>query len=178
VIATTVDLGVAAVGDPLLGAVEHVVVAVAPRGGLHAPGVAAGAGLGEGEGPEPTPGSHVGEVLRFLRLGAEEDNRDRPEGGGRVGDGHAGAAARELLHAQAQVEDAAAEPAVGLGDPDREEVGRRAGLDHLPGKLLLLVELRADGDDLLPGDLPRGLADHLLLLAQEVVHRGNLLSQG
>ena len=62
------DLGDAAVGDPDLGAVEDVVLAVGAElgAGLDAAGVGAGGRLGEGEGGKVLAGGHAGQVLLLL----------------------------------------------------------------------------------------------------------------
>src|SRR5258708_5613982 len=73
-----VEVGLATVGDPHLGAVEDVVVAVAHRPGGERGGVAAAPRLAEGEGAEPLAGGEPGEVAPLLVLVAEErDGRPR-----------------------------------------------------------------------------------------------------
>ena len=73
-----VEVGVAAVGGPGLGAVEDVVVAVAPGRRTHRGRVGAGVGLGEAVGAEQVAGEHVGQPLLLLLLGALGD---QPEAG-------------------------------------------------------------------------------------------------
>ena len=63
------DVGPGAVGDEHLGAVEHVVVAVAGRPGGEVAGVGAGAGLGEAEAAERSRGRDAGQPLLLLLLG-------------------------------------------------------------------------------------------------------------
>ena len=61
-----VDVGLAAVGDPLLGAVDDVVVAVLDRAGLHARDVGAGVGLGQAERGQLVPSAISRQPLLLL----------------------------------------------------------------------------------------------------------------
>ena len=79
-----VDLGLAAVGDPLLGAVQDVVVAVELRRGLDAAGVAARVRLGEAEGREILAGRDVGKVFLLLLVASVEEDRVGAEGIGGI----------------------------------------------------------------------------------------------
>ena len=54
------------VGDPDLGAVEDIVVAVPAGGRQHRPGVAPRAGLGQAEAPELATAREVGQELRLI----------------------------------------------------------------------------------------------------------------
>ena len=65
-----VEVGVAAVRGPRLGAVDHPLVAVAPGGGAHRGRVGAGVRLGEAVGAEQLAAEHVGQPALPLLLGA------------------------------------------------------------------------------------------------------------
>ena len=65
-----VEVRVAAVRGPGLGAVDDVLVAVAPGPGLHRRRVGAGVRLGEAVGAEQLAAEHVGQPLLLLLLGA------------------------------------------------------------------------------------------------------------
>ena len=62
------DLGIDAVGDEGLGAVDDVVVAFALGGGAHGFEVAARAGLGHGDGADHFTGGHLGQPAVALLL--------------------------------------------------------------------------------------------------------------
>ncbi len=69
----------AAVGDPLLFAVENVVRAIGRkrRAGADVHGVGAGAGLGQSIGADPLAGGELGQVALLLFLGPVPDQRQR-----------------------------------------------------------------------------------------------------
>src|SRR4051794_35935147 len=108
-------VGVAAVGDEALRAVDDVLVALAHGAGAHARDVGAGIGLGQAERGELRRGQQVVAVLLLDLLGgADEDRR----GGQAVGAQRrldARAAPRELLLDEATVEVGEAWTAVLLG---------------------------------------------------------------
>ena len=74
-----VEAGDAAVGDPLLFAVEDVVRSVGGKDGAGADvhGVGAGAGLRQTIGADPLAGGELGQVALFLLLGAVPDQGQR-----------------------------------------------------------------------------------------------------
>ena len=63
-------VGVASVGDPGLGAVDDVVIAIELGGGLDALQVRAGLGLGQANATATLTGGQVGQVLLLLLFGA------------------------------------------------------------------------------------------------------------
>ena len=95
-----VDLGFAAVGDPLFGAVEDVTVAVEDGGGLDPARVAAGVGLGQAEGRQPLARGDIRQEALLLFIGAEHEDGEGAQAGGRVADRHAAASPAEFLHHQ------------------------------------------------------------------------------
>ena len=84
------NLGKPAVGNELLGAVEHIVTAVfgEHRRRLGAECVAAGARFGQAIGRTPLTGGDLFQVLFFLFGGSVIDKRQRSDAGvGRIGHG-------------------------------------------------------------------------------------------
>ena len=71
--------GERAVGDPHLGAVEHVAVAIVDGLGDHAARVAAEVGLSEAEAADEAAGGHLGQVLLLLLLAAELPDREHAQ---------------------------------------------------------------------------------------------------
>src|SRR5262249_33682163 len=87
-----VDVGDASVGDEVLEAVEDVGVTAALGASTHRTGIRAGARLGEGVGGQPLAGSQLRDPLQFLRVGADQQDRQcaqllhaEDESGGGVG---------------------------------------------------------------------------------------------
>ena len=66
------EVGLVGAGDEALGAVDHVVVAVAHGGGAHAAGIGAGVGLGLREADLLLAAQHRQEIL-LLQLAGERD---------------------------------------------------------------------------------------------------------
>ena len=97
-----VDVGDAAAGDEGLGAVEHVMIAVAHGARLQARGVRAGVRLGQAIAREMLHGAELRQELLALRVAAEGVDHpgrhvvDRDIGGGR------GAALRQFLEDDAR----------------------------------------------------------------------------
>ena len=148
-----VDGSLPAVGDPLLGAVDDVGVAVGLRRGLDAGGVASRAGLGEPESGKDLSRGEARKVFLLLLVAAEQDDRDGAQARGRVGERDSAACLGELLHDEAHLEHPAAQALVFRGDEHAEEVRLRQGLHDIPGELAGLVQLRRDGRNLLARDL-------------------------
>ena len=74
------EIGVLAVGDEGLRAVEHVAVAGFSRGGAHALQIGTGAGLGHGDGADHLAAHKLGQPALLLLVGAVMQNvwRDDP----------------------------------------------------------------------------------------------------
>ncbi len=133
-------VGLHAVGDPHLGAVDHVVVTVAARAGLHRGHVAAAARLAD-----PQAGDHVagdgGREELAPQLVAAEARQRRCRHVGVHADGHRHAAAVALPqrfghhHAVAEVQPRAAE-FLGVLQPQQAQVAEL--LEHLVGRELAL----------------------------------------
>jgi hypothetical protein len=161
-----------AVGAPLLGAVEHVVVAAADRGRLERGGVRAGAGLGELSRRPAALRWPAPEGILLLRLAAEEEDGQPAERLIEVLRGGARAGRRDLFGDQGQRQASQVGPAVRLGHPDAVETGldeRADGVLRVRFGLVVAGRVRRDP---LAGDLPRQVADRALVLGEveEVVH--------
>ena len=118
-----------AVGDEHLGAVQHIVVAIAHRAGADAGDVGTGAGLGDTDRGDGLSRHHARQVLLELAPGAEaHEMRARHVGVDQHGDGKAAVRRTADLLGQhdrgARIEARAAHR---LGDAQREE----AELAHL-----------------------------------------------
>src|SRR5204862_8002448 len=103
---------VCAVGDGRLGAVDEVVVAVAPGGGLAVPQVGAGGGFAHGDGRDQLAPRHGGQPAAFLLLAAVGQDvvcHDALDAGAEM---HAGV--RELLQHDGGVGEVAVTAAVRL----------------------------------------------------------------
>ena len=174
------QLGKAAVGDELLGAVQDIVLAVVGehRRGLGAEGVAAGAGLGQTVGGAPLAGDDLAEILFLLGLGAVVDERQGADAGvGRIGYGK-GAAEGHLLtdqHGRGLVQFQAAVLFRGIHHQQAQLAAFLHAVDHDVEVLLVdLFDLRSDlgGDKLLDG-----LA-HLFLLVGKILRGENIRTGG
>ncbi len=81
------DVGVLARGDELLGAVEHIVIAIAHRAGAQGAGVRTGLRLGQAKRPQPLATGHRPQKRLFLPRIAKPLNRPAAH---RIGDGNNG----------------------------------------------------------------------------------------
>src|SRR6185436_9523170 len=137
------------------------------RAGMHAAGIASRELLRERERDELLALGHGPEETLLLVLGAAHQDGERAERVHRVEDADAAAGAREFLDADAEVDDAAALPAVFLGDPDAHEAGLGERLLDLPRVFLSLVVFGGERTDDLFGDLARPRAPHEILFGEE-----------
>ncbi len=94
-----VEIGFAAVGDPHLLAVEDVVGAIRRKvgAGFGGEGIGPGLRLAEAIGADDFGARELRQVLFFLRVGAEEQERQRGDAGVRAVPSAEGAVAGELL---------------------------------------------------------------------------------
>src|SRR3989441_379955 len=166
------DVGVVAVGAPLLGAVQHVTVALADRRRAQPRGVGAGAGLRERVGREHLPRRETRQVLLLVLLGAGEEDRQAAERLIEVLRRRRRARPRDLLADEREREAPHVRPAVFLGQPDPVEAGVHEGADRLFRIGLPLVVGGGAWRDPLARNLAREVADHPLVLAEieELVH--------
>ena len=164
-------MGVAAVGDENLAAVEHPLVAVKDSGGLLAGGVGTGIGLGEAEGADPLAAGELGQVFHFLLLGAGlKDGGGAEAGVGGEDDAGGGADAAELLNGHAVHDVGAAGTAVLRGDGDAHQADLGHLLNGLHGETLLLVDFGGEGLDLLLCKLANHLQEEFFLFGEAKIH--------
>ena len=155
------QVGGAAVGQPHLLAVDHVVVPARLPVPLHSLGpgadrrdIRAHARLRHGEGAAHVAGRHPGqEVLLLLLCAVLADHVGDDEVG--VDDArHRHPAAGDLLHHQRVGEQRLAQAAVLLGNGQPEQAELLHPLDDLGRVLVLVLKLAGDRDDLLVDELP------------------------
>ena len=158
----------ARVGDPRLLAVEHPVVAVRPRPGLHRRGVGPGLPLGQAVGEPRLAPRQRRQVASLDLLRPREDDRHRAQLVHRRDERRRRADPRDLLDDDAGRERVRAHSVVLLGHVRREEVARHQGVVRLLRVSRLLVDLRRVGRDLVGRDRADRLADRLVLLGQLV----------
>ena len=164
-------VGVAAVGDENLAAVEHPLVAVEDSGGLLTGGVGTGVGLGEAEGADPLAAGELGQVLHLLLLGAGlKDGGGAEAGVGGEDDARGGADAAELLDGHAVHDVGAAGTAVLRGDGDAHQADLGHLLNGLHGETLLLVDFGGEGLDLLLCKLANHLQEEFFLFGEAKIH--------
>ena len=142
------DGGALPVGDPGLGAVDDVLVAVPPGAARDVARVAAGVGLREGEGAAAFPAGHVRQPAALLLLVAVGEDQGGGHGVGVHDAGQAHPAVGELLDHADVGQEVEPEPSVRLGDGDAEEAEVAHLLDDPGGEGVGPLELGGDGDDL------------------------------
>ena len=154
------------VGDPGLGAVEDILVALAHRGAEDARHIGAGRGLGEGVGRQLSAIGQPGQVAFLLIRAAGQDDRPGREVVEHDGGLNAGAGPGQLLVDDALLQHAQAGAAVRFRDIGADQAGLLRLADDRPRKLIGLIIVLGGREDLLLGEVPRHLADHLLLFGQ------------
>ena len=169
------EAGVVAHRDPHLRAVDEP--AGVRLGGARALvcGVRARVRLGQAEAPQPFARAQPRQVALLLLLRAPlEDRRAHQRGLHRDHRAHGGVAAPDLLHDQPVADVVQARAAILLGH-DRPEVTLVGDFLHdLEIEVVIARVLARSLDDLPVGELPRGVLDQTLLVAQLEVHRSTL----
>ena len=164
------QVGVAGAGNERLGAVQHIVVAVAAGAGFQRRRVGAGARLGEAIGGQRLAAHQRPVPALAHRLGAEPGQHP----GGHVVDGDerggGGAARRHPLEDQRRVEPAQAHAALVLVAVQRAEAQLAGAADGVLGEGAVLVPLGGERRQLLIGELARGVAERQLLVGEVEVH--------
>ena len=162
------DIGVLAAGDELLDAVEHVMVAVAPRGGAQRRRVAARLRLGQRKRTEHAAGSQRLEPLFFLRVvrighayAAHRAIVDRDDGRG------AAIAGRDFLDHDRQREIVEAGAAELFRHRDAEHAELRELLQRFAREAALAVPCGGVRSELLLREVAQRVADHLVLVGQD-----------
>ena len=169
------EVGGARVADKALGAVQHPLVAVQHRPGLHARGVAAGIGLGLGEAGGLLAAEHRVEIALLLLVVALEQDAARLRAKDRVvaeGDGD-GPGYLLLDHAAGQqIEPGAAVLGGHVEHPEPQ--GPSLFLERLVQLLGHLLALRAEfpfqRDQLPVHEIAHGVLDDLYLFGKLEIH--------
>ena len=159
-------LGVDAVGDPHLVAVQEVVVAVADGLSLDRLEVGAGVGLRHAEGAPSLAGGHAGEEARFhllaaVRLDHPGDHRVCVEDAAQ-----AHPAAGQLLHDRGVGGEGEVQAAVLLRDRGAEHPQPLQLLDEVSGVFVRVLQLRGYRHDLFLHEAAHLRHDHLLLFGE------------
>ncbi len=165
-----VDVGHAAAGDEGLGAVEHVMLAVAARTRAEARRVRARARLGQAVAGEMLHAAQLGQEFLARRLAAEGVDHpgrhvvDRDIGGGR------GAALRQLLEDQRGVEPCQRRAADVLLDVNAAEAERRRPAQRFDREDFALVPVARMRHHFIPRKLPRGRLKCPLFFGEIEIH--------
>src|SRR5258705_4641469 len=159
-------VGHRAVGDPELGAVEHVFLPLRHRARLHPAGVGAVVGLGEAEAADRLPGLQRREPAVLLRVGPVGIDGVHHESAlpGREG-AETRIAPLQLLHDEAVGHVVEAQAAVALeGGPEHAHLAQLGG--DLHGEGGVPVVLGDDGQEAQLHPVAHAVADHPLLVAE------------
>ena len=153
----------ARVGDEPLGAVEHVLVAVASRGRAHGGRVGAGAGFGERVRAQRLAAREPRQPLVLLLAGARELQPERAELLHGEDERRGRAHLRHLFDRDQSHQRPGAEAAVRLVEEEAEDVVLAEELDHVPGELVGGVDLGRPRRDALPRERSDEVAKLALL---------------
>ena len=160
------------VGDEALGAVQHIVIALQHGGGLLAGSVGTGVGLGQTEGADLAAGAQVGQILLLLLLSAVFINGGAAQRSMGGKDDRGGAADLcQLFHCHSVSQGVRAGAAVLLGEVDAHHAQLGHLLDGFHGEAFFLIDLLSQGLDFGFRKLTVHFAEHLMLLAQNKIHK-------
>ena len=162
------EVGDAALADEPLRAVDDPVVAVAPRPRPGCRRVTAGLGFGQCEGDQRPPGGEIREPALLLVVVAGEQEGQRAQLLDREDQAARRARPADLLDREADVQQRAPEPSVGLGKRQPEDVMGREQLLDVPREFGGPVDLRGARRYLFVGEDADRVAEHQLLLGQAV----------
>ncbi|KAI3480412.1 hypothetical protein L1887_57426 [Cichorium endivia] len=130
-----VGVGVRAVGDPGLAAVEDEMVAALFGAQLHRDHVGTGIRLAHGQGADMLAADQLGQVLELLLVAAVAvDLVDAEVGVGAVGEGHRGRPAADFLHGHDMGQVTQAGAAVFLADGHAEQAHVAELAPHVGGE--------------------------------------------
>ena len=165
----------ASVGDEALAAVEDVLVAVTDGGRPHRGGVRAGFRLGQRVRGQPLTAREPRQVGLLLRLRAGELEPERAQLLHGEQETARRADLRDLLDRDEGEQRAGARASPLLVEEQPEELVLAKDLDHVPRKLVRLVDRGRTRSDALARERAHELADLALLLGQDVPgHRPGL----
>ena len=170
-------VGIAAIGDPHLAAVEDETVACRFGAQLHADHVAAGIGLGHGQCADTGTGDQAGQVAGFLGGSAmAADLVDTQVGMGAVGECHRSRGPADLFHGDNMGQIAHAAAAVGLVHGDAEQSHVAEPGPQVGRKLVGTVNVGSTGGDFGFGKGPDCVAQGSKVFAQQVWQRVHAMS--
>ncbi len=156
----------AAVGQPHLLPVDHVITALTDTPGADRTDVRAQARLRHRERAAYLAGGHPRQEVVLLRLGSVLCDHVRDDEVGVDDAGNRHPAARDLLHHQGVGQQRLAEAAVLLRDHEPEQAHLLHALDDGGGVLVPVLQFGRDRDDLLVDEVPHGGEDVLLDLGE------------
>jgi len=154
----------------MFGAVEDIVVALKPGGGLNRSRVRTRLRFGQAKGGEPFTGGEDGQMAAFLFLCSGDKNRKCAERRAGHGQGDTAAGPGELFRDQGHLRDAATHALVLLRDPETEKVHARHLADDGPGKFGAAVVFSRRRRDGTSRKFTRQLLKGCLHLGQIIVH--------
>ena len=168
-----IHVGVGAVGDPHLVAVQDIAIAVALRVQRHAHHVRARVRLGHGQGADLFTATQGGQIALFLRLAAVPiDLVETQIGHGAVGQPHRGRRAADFLHHHGVGQVAQAAAPVGFVHGDAEQAHRAELGPQIGGEFIVAVDGGGARCDLLLTHPQHGVAESVDVFAEAEVERG------
>src|SRR5262249_37890307 len=169
-------LGLRAVGDPHLVAVEDVTVALLLRARLHRDDVGPGARLGHGEPAHVLAGDELAEITALLIVAAVAANRVDAEVGMRaIGQPDRGRGARDFLHRDAVLEIPEPRPAPFLLDRDAVHAELAQLRPKIAREGVAAVDLVGARGDALGGETAHAVAQHVGGLAQAEIKAARIV---
>ena len=168
-------IGVRAIGDPHLAAVEQKVAALVLGAQLHADHVRARTGLAHGQRADVLAADQLGQVLGLLRLIAVAvDLVDAQVGVRAVGQAHRGAGARDFLHRHhvRQVAHVGATVFLAHGDAEHAQLTELAPQVH--GELVAAVDLGSARGNLCLGKVAHGIAQGINVFTKLEIQAGQI----
>jgi len=157
-----VDVRHPGVGDEVLEAIEHIVIAFADRARAHSAGVRAGVGLRQRKRRQPFSAGQPRDPAALLLVGAGQQDGQRPQllhaqeqRGGRADLG-------QLFDDHQDGELAGAQPTIGFGEGHRQDILLREQLFDVPRKLARRIHRGGARGDLLAGEIAHHVDQHLL----------------
>src|SRR5271155_5613189 len=161
------------VGDPHFRAVQHETVALEVGARAHGDHVRAGAGLRHGERADALTRDQLRQIAAFLLVVAiAADLIDAQVRMRAVGEPDRGRGARNLLHGDAMSEVAEPCTAQFFLDRDTEKPKRPELWPQFARKAVIAVDLTGERRNLVLGEGPRGVAQHLDLVAEAEIETG------
>ena len=160
-------IGVAAVGDPHLAAVQDVAVAFLVGAQFHAHHVGASIGFGHGQCPNMLAGNELGQIAGFLFGAAVAVNLIHAQVGvGAIGQADGGGGPREFLHDDDMGEVAHVDAAVLLVDSHADQSQITELGPQIGGKPIVAIDLGGPRSDFLLGEGAHRIAQHVDGFAQ------------